>query len=224
MKRYTKLGLAGLLATVALLLASCGGMGGMEGMDKGQMDGGGRKAKEGMKDMDRSKMDYGPGSKASGMLMKNGKYSDRRFIDAMIPHHEGAVEMAEVALKNAEHDEIERLAEDIVSTQEAEIRELKSIKKKEFGTSKVPMGMDAREMEGMGMMADSQTLASKDPFDKAFIDNMIPHHRSAIEMAELAAKQTRNPEIKRLASGIVEAQEREISQMKRWRQQWYPQG
>lgn len=221
MKRYTRLlGLAGLLAAIALLVAACGGAGGMGNMDEDQMEKGGRPAKESMKGMDHSKMDGGSG----GMVMKKGRYSDERFIDAMVPHHEGAVEMAEVALENAGHEQIRQLAEDIVSTQEAEIRELKSIKQEEFGTSKVPMDMSADQMEDMGMMKDPQSLAEADPFDKAFIDNMIPHHRSAIEMAEVAAAETTNPEIKDLATNIVEAQKREISQMKQWRMQWYPKG
>jgi uncharacterized protein (DUF305 family) len=224
MKRYTKLGLAGLLVTVALLVASCGGAGGgMGNMDDGQMEKKNRPAKESMKNMDHSGMDEGSGGMTSGMAMKNGKYSDERFIDAMVPHHEGAVDMAEVALENAEHEEIKQLAEDIVSAQETEIKKLKSIKQEEFGTSKVPMDMNAEQMEGMGMMVDPQSLADEDPFDRAFIDNMIPHHRSAIEMAEVAARETANPEIKVLAQGIVEAQKREISQMEQWRQQWYPQ-
>jgi len=47
---------------------------------------------------------------------------------------------------------------------------------------------------------------------------MIPHHASAIEMAEFALENTNNPKIEKLASNIVEAQKREISQMKRWRE------
>ncbi len=151
MKRYTKLGLAWLLAATALLVASCGGAGGMGNMDEGQMKKQGRPAKESMKDMGHSEMEDGSGGMASGMVMENGKYSDERFIDAMVPHHEGAVDMAEVALKNAEHEQIKQLAKDIVSTQEAEIRELKSIKQEEFGTSKVPMDMNAGQMAEMGM-------------------------------------------------------------------------
>ncbi len=225
MKRYTRLGLAGLLTTTVLLVASCGDAGGgMGNMDEGQMEKEGRPAKESMKDMDHSKMDEGSGGMASGMVMKNGKYSDERFIDAMVPHHEGAVDMAEVALKNAEHEQIKQLAEDIVSAQEAEIRELKSIKQEEFGTSRVPMDTNAEQMEGMGMMTDPQSLADEDPFDKAFIDNMIPHHRSAIEMAQVAATETNNPDIKDLATNIVEAQKSEISQMEQWRKRWYPNG
>jgi uncharacterized protein (DUF305 family) len=161
---------------------------------------------------------------ASGMVMKNGRYSDERFIDAMVPHHQGAVDMARVALQNAEHPEIEQLAKNIITTQRAEIQELKSIKREEFGTSRVPMDMSMGQMKDMGMMMNPGDLAKKDPFDKAFIDNMIPHHQSAIEMAEVALKETDNPKIKKLATNIVEAQEREISQMKQWRKQWYPQG
>ena len=78
--------------------------------------------------------------------------------------------------------------------------------------------------EATGMETEPRSLAKADPFDKAFIDSMIPHHRSAIEMAEVAARETNSPEIKDLAKGIVEAQKREISQMKQWRRQWYPQG
>ena len=219
LKRYAKLGLSGLLLAATLMLASCGGAGGgeMQGMDEQKDKSGGGQ----MQGMNHGKKE-GSGSMSSGMVMQDGKYSDERFVDAMVPHHEGAVDMAEVALKNAEHEEIKQLSEDIVSAQEAEIRELKSIKQEQFGTSRVPTNMSMEEMEGMGMMTDPQSLADENLFDKAFIDNMIPHHQSAIEMAEVAATETDNPEIKDLATNIVEAQKREISQMKQWRQEWYP--
>jgi uncharacterized protein (DUF305 family) len=163
------------------------------------------------------------GSMARQMVMENGKYSDKAFIDAMVPHHQGAIEMAQVALKHAEHEEIKELSRNIISSQQAEIEELKSIKKEEFGTSKVPMQMSQEQMRGMGMMMDPQELANKKPFDKAFIDAMIPHHQSAIEMAEVAYENSENPRIKELAGDIISAQKREIEQMKQWRKEWYPQ-
>jgi uncharacterized protein (DUF305 family) len=159
---------------------------------------------------------------ARQMVMENGKYSDERFIDAMVPHHQGAIAMAEVALENAQHEEIKDLSRNIVSTQRAEIEELKSIKKEEFGTSNVPMEMSQEQMQGMGMMMDPQELARSEPFDRAFIDAMIPHHQSAIEMAKVAYEKSENPRIKKLAENIVGAQQTEIEQMKRWREQWYP--
>jgi len=156
MKHHTRLALAGLLSAVALTVAACGGAGGGAGnMDHGGTgkDGAGEDAKNnGMESMERSRMDRGSDGTASGMLMENGRYSDERFIDAMVPHHQGAVEMAEVALENAEHEEIRQLSESIVSTQKTEIGELKEIKQDEFGTSRVPMDMEAGQMERMGMV------------------------------------------------------------------------
>jgi uncharacterized protein (DUF305 family) len=85
------------------------------------------------------------------------------------------------------------------------------------------MEMSQEQMQMMGM-TDPDELANKDPFDKAFIDAMIPHHQSAIEMAKVAFEQSENPRIKGLAEDIVSAQQAEIEQMERWRQQWYSQG
>jgi uncharacterized protein (DUF305 family) len=223
LKLYAKLGSAGLLLVVALTLVSCGGTGGsMQGMDHG--DKSGKEKSGGMSGMNHEGMDHGSEGMASEMLMENGEYSDERFIDAMVPHHQGAVEMAEVALKNAEHEEIKKLSRNIISTQRAEIEELRSIKKEEFGTSEVPMQMSPSEMESMGMMTDPGELADEQPFDKAFIDAMIPHHESAIEMAQVAYRESDNPQIRTLAESIVDAQAREITQMKEWRQEWYSEG
>jgi len=84
--------------------------------------------------------------------------------------------------------------------------------------------MSQEQMRGMGMMMDPQELANKKPFDKAFIDAMIPHHQSAIEVATVAREKSENPRIKELAQDIISAQKREIEQMKQWRKEWYPQG
>ena len=195
-----------------------GGQGGQENPNK-EEDGG-------MAGMDHGSMGSvgaGNGAAAEDMVEVDGEYSDEAFIDAMVPHHRGAIDMAEVALKNAEHEEIRDLSEEIVSAQEAEIEELRAIKREEFGTSEVPARTGEADMEAMGM-TDPQALAEKRPFDKAFIDAMIPHHESAIGMANAALEGSENPEIRGIARGIVDAQRREISQMEEWRRQWYPEG
>ena len=132
--------------------------------------------------------------------------------------------MAEVALERSEREEILGLSRDIVRTQEAEIEELKDIKEQEFGTSEIHGNMGEDGMQGMGMMMDPQQLAQADPFDKAFIDNMIPHHESAIDMASVVLEESENGRLMQLARDIVEAQKREITQMERWRKEWYPEG
>lgn len=49
-----------------------------------------------------------------------------RFIEAMVPHHEGAVSMAKDALLNAEHSELKELAQAIIATQQAEIAQMRA--------------------------------------------------------------------------------------------------
>jgi uncharacterized protein (DUF305 family) len=222
----TKAWLLTLLLTVTVILAACGGAGGgQQGSGSGSEQEPAEKA-DGMdhSQMNHGSMDMGSNGMARQMVMENGKYSDKAFIDAMVPHHQGAIEMARVALKNAEHAEIKELTRNIISSQQAEIEELKAIKKEEFGTSNVPMEMSPEQMRSMGVMMDPQELANREPFDKAFIDAMIPHHQSAIKMAEVAYEKSKNPRIKELAENIMSAQKREIEQMKQWRKDWYPQG
>ncbi len=188
------------------------GQRGHEGMDHGEMSG--------MEGMDSGSMDSG--EMARQMVMPNGEYSDAAFVDAMVPHHEGAVEMAQVALENAEHEEIRTLAQDIISGQQAEIEMFVRIRE---GLEGSPMeGMSEEEMNQMMGMMDAQDLAGQRPFDRAFLDAMIPHHESAMAMAKVALEESENGEIRGIAEDIVGAQKREIAQMRSWRQQWYPEG
>jgi uncharacterized protein (DUF305 family) len=63
------------------------------------------------------------------MVTENGKYSDRAFIDAMVPHHQGAIAMAEVASDKSKNLRIKELAENIINAQQAEIKQIKQWRK-----------------------------------------------------------------------------------------------
>jgi uncharacterized protein (DUF305 family) len=155
---------------------------------------------------------------------------DRQFIDMMVPHHEGAVEMAKVAQERGEHPEIKSLASDIIAAQNAEISQMKSWRRQWFGSDQTPPmdqmpvlpGMESMPM--MDMMKSIEDLKTAQPFDKAFIDDMISHHQMAITAAQIARQQGRHSEIRTLASKIIEAQKREITKMQSWKAQWYPNG
>lgn len=56
---------------------------------------------------------------------KTGDEFDKAFIEMMIPHHQGAIDMAELALKNAGHQEIKDMANDIINAQNSEINVMK---------------------------------------------------------------------------------------------------
>lgn len=148
---------------------------------------------------------------------------DLMFIDSMVPHHQSAIDMAEIALDQGEHDEIQQLAGDIIAAQQAEIDQLTTWRNEWFPGAPASGGMAGLgDMAGMDMSAnDMQALREADPFDLAFIDEMIPHHESAIAMAKEILTTTERPEIRQLAEQIISAQESEIAQMRDWRATWY---
>jgi uncharacterized protein (DUF305 family) len=155
-----------------------------------------------------------------------GSEVDELFINMMVPHHQGAVEMAKIALERSGRSEIREMANAIISSQEAEITQLKDWKEQWYGSSETPSMQVMPAMSGghaMNMQADVDTLKiAPEPFDLAFIDAMVPHHQSAIDAAQMVIDSAVHPEIRELAWQIIEAQKKEIDQMMNWRQKWYP--
>jgi uncharacterized protein (DUF305 family) len=157
--------------------------------------------------------------------------SDRQFIEMMIPHHQGAVEMADMAFQKAKRPEIKKLAEAIKKDQNKEIQQMQTWYKQWYGkdisaSSGSGMGMDhsmhqqdSMSMEMMGM--DMQALKNAADFDREFIKQMIPHHQSAVTMAEKVVDSADKPEIRNLAKLIIDSQIAEIKQMQQWQQAWY---
>jgi uncharacterized protein (DUF305 family) len=158
---------------------------------------------------------------------------DRPFIDMMVPHHEGAIEMAKIAQQRAERSEIRQMAMEIIRAQNAEIMRMKAWRKAWFGSdetppmSRMPMvpgmaGAHGQHGETMDMAADVEALRNASaPFDRAFIDAMILHHESAIAAARAAETRAQRSEIKELAKAIIAEQQHEIDQMRQWRQAWF---
>ncbi len=75
------------------------------------------------------------------------------------------------------------------------------------------------------MDAMSASLAGKtgDAFDKAFLEEMIPHHQGAIVMARLVLATSKRPELITLANEIIAAQQKEIDMMQQWQSEWFNQ-
>jgi uncharacterized protein (DUF305 family) len=157
---------------------------------------------------------------------------DLRFIDAMIPHHQGAVDMAKEVLDKSQRPEMKKLAVDIISAQNREINQMKQWRKTWYADApNTPMAynaemghmmpMTAAQMQSMMMSMDLGKADAE--FDLRFINAMIPHHEGALVMAQEALNKSQRPEMKKLAQDILSSQQKEIDQMKQWRQDWYKQ-
>ena len=85
----------------------------------------------------------------------------------------------------------------------------------------MPMSTDSAMqqelMQGMNQMHQDMMAAAqyKDP-DVAFAAGMLPHHIGAVKMAEVELKYGKNPEMRKLAEDIINAQQAEIEQMQKW--------
>lgn len=207
-----RMAIVSIAAAGGLLLAACGGDD-MEGMD------------------------HGSGSSASAASTPTaggngtpGAFNDAdvTFAQMMIPHHEQALEMAELANGRASDAEVKTLAADIEKAQDPEITTMKSwLKtwgKPESAEGGMP-GMDhgsggMEDMAGMpGMMSgeDMQKLkaAKGAEFDRMFAEMMIEHHEGAITMAQDEQKNGRDAEAKKLAAAVVKTQTAEVEKLRK---------
>jgi uncharacterized protein (DUF305 family) len=149
--------------------------------------------------------------------------ADVTFAQQMIPHHEQAIEMAELAETRAESRGVKDLAADIEAAQDPEIETMTGWL--ESWDEEVPddgmSGMDHGDSSSdhmAGMMSDEEMgelqAASGAEFDQMFLTMMIEHHEGAIEMAKTERAEGENPDATSLAEDIETAQTEEILTMK----------
>lgn len=151
---------------------------------------------------------------------------DKPFIEMMIPHHQSANEMAQMALSRAKSPEVKKLAQSIIEEQTREIEQMQTWYKQWYGTevptTEMNMGMD-RGMDESMMQAMMQmemmdremmeALENAQDFDREFLRQMTRHHRTATMMAGLVVNSAQHREIRNLAENIIESQSAEIAQM-----------
>jgi uncharacterized protein (DUF305 family) len=91
-----------------------------------------------------------------------------------------------------------------------------------MGMEKQMHEQNASGHNDMSMSSMTEQLKKKtgDDFDKAFLEMMISHHVGAVEMAELIPDRAKHEEIKKLGSVIIDAQTKEIADMKQWQKDW----
>ena len=135
------------------------------------------------------------------------------FAQGMIPHHQQAIEMSNLALKNGASPEVKKLAKGIISAQRKEITQLKYW----LTASESSMTMD-HDMGMNGMLSKNDLNDLKKlkggKFDAAFLKEMIAHHEGALEMVSMI-DDTKNSEAKKIGIDIRTGQSAEITRMKK---------
>jgi len=146
--------------------------------------------------------------------------ADTQFVQMMIVHHEGAIEMADLIVDRASTAQVRELGERIRDAQGPEIDQMTAWL--ESWGEEMPSDMDhggmdhgGMDMGGMDQQEAMEALegAEDAEVDRLFLELMIEHHRGAIEMAQAQVDNGQNADAVALAEDIIIAQEAEITEM-----------
>lgn len=142
--------------------------------------------------------------------------ADLEFVRSMIPHHEQAVDMAELATVRASNPKVKDLAARIKEAQEPEISTMSGWLR-EWGEPAPSDGAAHGEMDGPGMMSGDEMTeleqASGPEFDRLFLTKMIRHHEGAVAVAKTETERGEFPPARQLATEITTTQQVEIENM-----------
>ena len=146
--------------------------------------------------------------------------SDLNFTQMMIPHHEQAIEMADIALDPlvGASDSVKAIATRIKNAQDSEVTKMKAFltswKERLTGDSS---DHHSDQMSGMLSAEDIKKLSSLRgaEFDREWMTGMIEHHEGAIEMAKDVLKDGKDSAVKALANLVATVQDSEILEMKK---------
>jgi uncharacterized protein (DUF305 family) len=152
------------------------------------------------------------------MAIKFTGNADVDFARCMIPHHQGAIDMAEIVLKFGKDEEVRKLATEIIAAQKTEIVQMQAWLQKNGNTPAGPKArevIEAYEEINAAMHKDMDIEVTVKP-DVNFTTGMIPHHEGAVEMAKVLLRYGNDGELRKLAEDVVRSQSAEIVMMLGW--------
>jgi uncharacterized protein (DUF305 family) len=144
---------------------------------------------------------------------------DVMFAQMMIPHHEQAVEMSDIALDPTvgASDAVRQLATRIKGAQDPEIELMTGLLTGWGKSTEMDMSMDhSSMMDGMLTAGELDVLSSLRgaDFDRAWMEAMVKHHEGALAMAKDVLEGGSDPSVRKLAEEIVAGQQAEIDEMR----------
>lgn len=143
-----------------------------------------------------------------------GNSKSAYFINQMIPHHTGAIQMAKYEIDNGKDKEMIQLAKSILAEQQTEIIQMQELLKKLDGHDSLDETfLKAMEATMINMMSALPVKDILTNIDQEFASTMLPHHQAAVEMAKLIIGKNSDKNLNSFAKMLISNEQIEIDQM-----------
>ena len=145
----------------------------------------------------------------------SGAEFEQTFLQQMIQHHRSAIEMAKLATRQSERQEVKQFAAKMTQMQHEEVEKMTGWLKEWYHDRPKDPANAASQTKMKADMAKLQNKRGQD-FDKSFVDVMARHHDAAMEMAEQVKDKGTHSKLKQFADKMAGEQKQEIKEMKSW--------
>jgi len=153
----------------------------------------------------------------AGMKIKPSDDVDKDFVAMMVPHHQGAIDMAQAELSYGHNERLHRIAQEIIVTQQEDIATMRlalaNASPAHFNRAEEAPFLAKNDAVMAKMMAGMKIKPAND-VDKDFVALMVPHHQGAIDMAQAELSYGHNVLLLPIAQEIIVTQQQEIAAMR----------
>ncbi|MDI1328211.1 MAG: DUF305 domain-containing protein [Brevundimonas sp.] len=136
----------------------------------------------------------------------------------MIPHHQGALDMSQVVLRETQDADIRRMAQKTVEMQTGDIAELRRWLETRVGAAAPGGGGEPPFAPAEARMMDAMMTAAGANTDQTWASKMIAHHQGALDMSEVVLRESQDPGIRRMAQKTIDMQTADIGELRAWLQ------
>ncbi|WP_416667108.1 DUF305 domain-containing protein [Egbenema bharatensis] len=150
-----------------------------------------------------------------GMMHDMHVESEFEYLSHMIPHHQEAIDTAQIILERSDRPAMQAFAQEIIAVQTAEIERMETWLSQWYPSqtadySYTPMMRDLSNLQG-------------DELDRVFLEDMIMHHMGAVMMSQMLLNRNliEHEPVRPFAQTIASTQRQEIHQMRAWLQDWF---
>lgn len=151
-------------------------------------------------------------------FVKSGSI-ERDFLENMLPHHQGAVDSSKLLLQLSQNETLKKIASNIIKNQNAEISDFNILlSSNTLSSTKLDektyenFVKNEQEISEKMMRAMKENTDIAENFDQNYIKAMLAHHEGAIELSKQILALSKDKNIRKIASNIIKAQEKEVQE------------